>query len=70
MIADYDGAFTRQAGQEVDLTEAGLGKRSKRCVIIQNTYSSVLVPDAMLDTQCWLKTASSRKSSLKRAPAS
>jgi peroxiredoxin len=34
LIADQDGAFTRQVGQEVDLTEAGLGKRSKRYAML------------------------------------
>jgi len=36
MLADFDGAFTRSLGMEVDLTAAKLGKRSKRYAMIVN----------------------------------
>lgn len=45
MIADQDGAFTRQVGQEVDLTEAGLGKRSKRYVQYSINMSRALTDE-------------------------
>jgi len=34
MLADYDGAFTRNLGMEVDLSAAKLGKRSKRYAMV------------------------------------
>jgi len=34
MLADFDGAFTRSLGMEVDLTVAKLGKRSKRYAMV------------------------------------
>jgi len=37
MLADYDGAFTRSLGMEVDLSLAKFGKRSKRyAMLVEN----------------------------------
>jgi len=34
LLADFDGAFTRSLGMEVDLSVAKLGKRSKRYAML------------------------------------